>query len=188
MGMHFNTSGPYKLNTVKQQMKIMSRWSRKLYTVIATQACCSHHILKFVWSETPAPKWLHLLRVQYNNNSLGMNNSQAEKPRRRKQAHCWIQCGQQQLLLGLAASLLSGPYTPPVTIPHALTSSGSSTDANSKAFCVPCQMQISLFPLQGMTTGQELEDAWKSSFRWRQLKKKKVQFLIVDIFNTYSDI
>lgn len=89
MGMHFDTSGPYKLNTVKQQKKILSRWSRKLYTVIATQACCSHHVLKFVWSETPAPKWHCLLRDQYNNNSLGMNNSQAEKPRRRKQAHCW---------------------------------------------------------------------------------------------------
>lgn len=87
--MHFNTSGPYKLNNIKQQINIILIDEAGTCIVNATQICFSDHILKFARPETPAPKRCCILKVQFNNKSLGMNTSHWEKPRRKK-AHCWI--------------------------------------------------------------------------------------------------
>lgn len=140
VGVHFNTSGPYKLNNVEQQIKII--WLGKAGNCIvnATQMCFSNHILKFALCETPAPKWCCILKASYNNNSLGMSNSHSEKPRR-KQAHCWIfPVWEITAAAGPAAFLCSGPCTPPATITNV-----SPSTAKTKLSACPAKCKSS-FP------------------------------------------
>lgn len=109
VGMHFNISGPYKLNDVKQQIIIIQLGEAGNCRVNAMQICFSNHILKFAWYETPAPKWCCILKAQDNNKSLGMSNSHSEKPR--KQARCWIfPVWEAAAATGLAAFLCSAPH------------------------------------------------------------------------------
>lgn len=138
VGLHFNASGHYKLNNVKQQIKI---WLGEAGNCIvnATQICFSNRIFKFAWFETPAPKWCCILKVWYNN-SLGMSHSHSEKPRR-KQAHCWIfPVWEVTAATGLAAFFCSGRCTPPVTVANASPSIAKTKLPACRAKCK------SLFP------------------------------------------